>query len=146
MLVVECIGVAGLQTVSRALKHILLLVFIILGALLLSLGIKIGKTLPPHAVLLGNSHSGQYVTVPCVIRGATDKSYVANVDAVIADTEEVLYEPFVVPISRQDALVAGMKPDRSCANADGFLQMEPWLFDLLGLTKERVAKDGTVLW
>ena len=86
------------------------------------------------------------MTVPCVINGRIDASYVTNVDAVIEGTEEVWYEPFVAPMTVGEVRAAAMKPDRSCANSNGFISWDPWLLSLLGAVKERVAPDGTVLW
>jgi hypothetical protein len=116
------------------------------SALVGSLGIKIGRGLPDHAMLLVDTMSETYVTGPCIVIGATDQSYVANLDAVIAGTEESWYEPFVEPMSKREARGLGYNPDRACANADGFISWEPWLFSLLGSRKERVGADGTVLW
>jgi hypothetical protein len=115
-------------------------------ALMGSLGMKVGKGLPDHAMLLVNTMSETYVTAPCVLIGATDQSYVANLNAVIADTEEVWYEPFVEPMTKRDARELGYKPDRACADAEGFVTFQPWLFHVLGAGRQRVAEDGTVLW
>ncbi len=112
----------------------------------MSLGIKVGTNLPGHALLLVDTRTERYVTAPCILRNTVDQSYVANLSAVIEGTEEVWYEPFVEPMTKTEANALGMRPDRTCANADGFVHLQPWLWAWLGWTKERVEADGTVLW
>ena len=135
-----------MQSVPKAVKITLGVLALSAAALWMSFGFKIGTSLPDHAVLLADTREGTYVTIPCVIRGSVDRPYVANVEAVIADTEEVWYEPFLEPTTRGASLAAGMRPDRSCANVGGFVTLQPWLFSVLNLGGERVAADGTVLW
>lgn len=130
----------------RAVKYVLSIALAAAGLLWASLGIETGTNLPAHAMLLVNSSTNTYVTVPCIIRGNVDRSYVANVEAVIEGTEEAWYEPFVEVMTKGEAQAIGMKPDRSCANAHGFIFWQPWLFDLVGGGRKRVADDGTVLW
>lgn len=131
---------------AGAIRFVLLAAMATAGVLWASLGIKTANGLPDHAMLLVNTEANSYVTVPCVIRGTVDQSYVANVEAVIAGSEEVWYEPFVEPMTKREAKAAAIEPDRVCANADGFISWEPWLHSLLGWRKERVTADGTVLW
>lgn len=112
----------------------------------MSIGIKSGTSLPSHAQLLADTQKNKYATVPCIINNTVDQSYVANVDEVLNGTEEAWYEPFVIVITRKESIERGMKPDRACANADGFIHLEPLLWNWLGWSKRRVADDGTVLW
>ena len=130
----------------RVIKYALGVLAIAGCALWLSLGYKVGTALPDHALLLVNTQTNSYATVPCVIRGAVDQSYVANVEAVSAGTEDVWYEPFVQSMTKKEAKLADMRPDRRCADADGFISWGSWLSNLPGWRKERVDPDGTVLW
>lgn len=121
-------------------------IILLAGALWVSLGFKIGETLPAHAMLLANSHAKIYVTVPCVIAGSVEQSYVANVNEVVEGTDDAWYEPFVVPMRRDETRRAGMRPDKACADAGGFIELKPWLFSLLNIGRSRVTDEGDVLW
>lgn len=125
---------------------VLLIGLALLGALWTSLGIQIGQTLPPHAWLLVDTIAKSYVTVPCVIASKTDRSYVSNVKAVLANMEGVRYEPNVLPMRRDEAVSDGNTADRACADAGGFVHLEPWLVSVLGWGRQRVSAEGDVLW
>jgi hypothetical protein len=128
------------------LARIFIGVILLATAFWASLGVRIGETLPPHARLLANSKASIYATVPCVIAGKVQQSYVSNVEDVLGDTDEVRYEPFVEPMRLDEARAAGIKPDKVCADAGGFVEIKSWIASMLGLGRDRVTKDGDVLW
>jgi hypothetical protein len=112
----------------------------------MSLGIKVGETLPDHAILLVDEIGGTYITIPCVISGNSSVRYAANLEAFLQGKEQARLMPDVRFKRKDDIRVAGFKPDKKCRDSDGFVHLRPWIFSVLGIGSKRVAGDGTVLW
>lgn len=128
------------------LKDVGLYIFIVATILLVAgFAIKVHSRLPPDALVLANYDTGSYVTVPCVLRSDVQTPYVLNKDAVVAGTEDVIYELAVEATTVAVARKAGLTLDESCARTTSMAWETPLILSFLGLGEQHVLPDGTVL-
>ena len=125
-----------------------ILVAIVLVALFgyMSLGIKSTATAPDNATVVADYVDKIYASPPCIINGTTDREYIENADAVRNDqaNAEPVFSADVISIG--EARAEGYRPDKACADADGFVHSRALLLSILGLTSDRWTDDGGWRW
>ena len=131
-------------------------VFLFFG--FVSLGISVVKTAPMNAPVLVSYEKGIYASPPCIFSGSTDTVYINNLDdARNGKAKPILaknVEAHTIGQVRQlqsfgEESLAILKPDKTCTNADGFIQHGSWLwmkFVDFGWASSRWGENGEWLW
>ncbi len=81
-------------------------------------------TAPDHAKILYDGANSRYASPPCVLNGDVEGPYIQNPEDIRDSSKALILEELVreMAAAHRVEFFPNAKPDRRCANAEGFVQ------------------------